>query len=66
MTSTIPNVKGTLLAALGALFADDTISIGDKTYPALKASNGVKLIPYCIWENREPGNGLQCWFKERE
>ncbi len=46
-----------------ATFADDTISIGDKTYPALKASNGLKLIPYCLWGNREPGNELQCWFK---
>ena len=49
-----------------ATFEDDTIAIGGKTYPALKASNGLKLIPYCIWGNREPGNELQCWFKGRE
>ena len=47
-----------------ATFTDDTITIGDKTYPALKASNGLKLIPYCLWGNREPGNELQCWFRE--
>lgn len=48
-----------------ATFADDTITIGDKDYPALKASNGVKLIPYCLWGNREPGNEMQVWFRER-
>ena len=26
--------------------------------------NGLKLIPYCLWNNREPGNELQCWFRE--
>ena len=45
-------------------FADDTIAIGDKTFPALKASNGLKLIPYCLWDNREPGNEMQVWFKD--
>ena len=44
-------------------FTDDTIMIGDKTFPALKASNGLKLIPYCLWDNREPGNEMQCWFR---
>ena len=48
-----------------ATFTDDTIEIGDKTFPALKASNGLKLIPYCLWGNREPGNEMQVWFKER-
>ena len=48
-----------------ATFTDDTITIGDKTFPALKASNGLKLIPYCLWDNREPGNEMQVWFKER-
>ena len=48
-----------------ATFADDVITIGDKTYPALKASNGLKLIPYCLWGNREPGNEMQVWFRER-
>ena len=33
--------------------------------PALKASNGLKLIPYCLWDNREPGNELQVWFREK-
>ena len=47
-----------------ATFTDDTITIGDKTYPSLKASNGLKLIPYCLWGNREPGNEMQVWFKE--
>ena len=48
-----------------ATFTDDTIVIGDKTFPALKASNGLKLIPYCLWGNREPGNEMQVWFKGR-
>ena len=47
-----------------ATFADDKITIGDKTFPALKASNGLKLIPYCLWGNREPGNDMQVWFAE--
>ena len=45
-----------------AIFEDTTISIGDKTFPALKASNGLVLIPYFLWGNREPGNELQTWF----
>lgn len=45
-----------------ATFADTAISIGDKTFPALKASNGLVLIPYFLWGNREPGNELQTWF----
>lgn len=44
-------------------FEDDFIVIGDKRFPALKASNGVKLIPYFLWGNREPGNDMQVWFK---
>ncbi|MCQ2388354.1 MAG: glycoside hydrolase family 127 protein [Kiritimatiellae bacterium] len=47
-----------------ATFTDDAITIGGKTYPALKASNGLKLVPYCLWDNREPGNEMQVWFKE--
>ena len=46
-----------------ATFTDDRITIGGKVYPALKASNGLKLIPYCLWGNREPGNEMQVWFK---
>ena len=48
-----------------ATFEDTTISIGDKTFPALKASNGLVLIPYFLWGNREPGNELQVWFSEK-
>ena len=48
-----------------ATFEDTTISIGDKTFPALKASNGLVLIPYFLWGNREPGNELQVWFAEK-
>jgi len=47
-----------------ATFEDTTIPIGDKTFPALKASNGLVLIPYFLWGNREPGNELQVWFSE--
>lgn len=56
-------------AAYGAVlpadvsFASDTAVFGDKTFPALKASNGVKLIPYCLWGNRQPGNDMQVWFR---
>ena len=50
--------------AADATFKDDTIAIGDKTFPALMASNGLKLIPYCLWGNREPGNELQVWLKD--
>ena len=47
----------------GATFTDDAITIGGKDYPALKASSGLKLIPYCLWDNREPGNEMQVWFR---
>ena len=47
-----------------ATFVDETLTIGDKAFPALRASNGLRLIPYCLWGNREPGNELQCWFRE--
>ena len=45
-----------------AAFGCSRISIGDKTYSALKSSNGVTLIPYCLWDNRCPGNEMQTWF----
>ena len=45
-----------------ASFSDTSISIGDQTFPALKSSNGLTLIPYCVWCNRKPGNEMQCWF----
>jgi len=45
-----------------ATFETTNVTFGDKSYPALKASNGLVLIPYCLWGNREPGNDLQTWF----
>jgi len=45
-----------------ATFEETSVRFGDKTFPALKASNGLVLIPYCLWGNREPGNELQTWF----
>lgn len=47
-----------------ATFTDDSIAIGDRKFPALRASNGLKLIPYCLWGNRKPGNQLETWFRE--
>lgn len=32
---------------------------------ALRASNGLRLVPYCLWGNREPGNEMQIWFLEK-
>ena len=49
-----------------ATFTDDTIVIGDKTFPALKASNGLKLIPYFAWDHRDPGNQMQAWPAESD
>lgn len=46
-------------------FSEDTIIIGDKTFLSLKASNGLKLVPYFLWGNRSPGNEMQVWFRER-
>ena len=46
-----------------ATFADDSIAIGDRPFPALKSSNGVKLIPYFAWDHRDPGNEMQVWFR---
>lgn len=45
-----------------AAFADGTVEIGGTTFPSLKSSNGVTLIPYCLWDNRRPGNEMQTWF----
>lgn len=50
----------------GVTFREEKIAIGDKTFPALKASNGLTLVPYCIWGNRAPGQDLQTWFRVRE
>jgi len=48
-----------------ATFEDAQIMIGDRRYPALKASNGLVLVPYALWDNRQPGNEMQVWFRER-
>ena len=29
------------------------------------ASNGLRLVLYCLWGNREPGNEMQTWFLEK-
>jgi DUF1680 family protein len=47
-----------------ATFADTSITIGDRTFPALKASNGLVLIPYFAWNHRQVGNDMQVWLKE--
>ncbi|MBO5642659.1 MAG: glycoside hydrolase family 127 protein [Kiritimatiellae bacterium] len=44
-------------------FEEKSVMIGENTFPALKASNGVKLIPYFAWGHREKGNQMQSWFK---
>ena len=46
-----------------ATFAEGTVEIGDQSFPSLKSSSGVTLIPYCVWSNREPGNEMQTWFR---
>ena len=46
-----------------ATFEDVEVAVGDRKFPALRASNGLVLVPYCIWGNREPGNELQTWFR---
>ena len=48
-----------------ATFVGEEFAIGDKKFPALRASNGLKLVPYCLWGNREPGNEMQTWFLEK-
>ena len=45
-----------------ATFTDGTVEIGGRAYPSLKSSNGVTLIPYCLWDNRKPGNEMHTWF----
>lgn len=48
-----------------ATFTEEPLQIGDQRFVALRASNGLRLVPYCIWGNREPGNEMQVWFRER-
>ena len=47
-----------------ATFTEERLQIGDQSFVALKASNGLRLVPYCIWGNREPGNEMQVWMRE--
>ena len=48
-----------------ATFTEEPLQIGDQRFVALRASNGLRLVPYCSWGNREPGNEMQVWFKEK-
>ena len=48
-----------------ATFAVEEFAIGDRKFPALRASNGLLLVPYCLWGNRKPGNEMQTWFLEK-
>lgn len=45
-----------------AAFTEENMEIGGCSFPSLKSCNGVKLIPYCLWDNRKPGNEMQTWF----
>ena len=45
-----------------ATFSHQWVEIGGQPFPSLKSSNGVALVPYCIWGNRLPGNEMQTWF----
>lgn len=46
-----------------ATFAEGEIAIGGERFTSLKSSNGVVLVPYCVWGNREPGNDMHTWFR---
>ena len=61
------NAGGLLDARLpaDATFAVEEFVIGDRKFPALRASNGLLLVPYCLWGNRKPGNEMQTWFLEK-
>ena len=45
-----------------ATFSDGRVETGGQSFPSLRSSNGVTLVPYCIWGNRQPGNEMQTWF----
>ena len=47
-----------------AAFADASVAIGGTAFPALRASNGLVLIPYFAWCHRGAGE-MQTWFLER-
>ncbi|MBR2065478.1 MAG: glycoside hydrolase family 127 protein, partial [Kiritimatiellae bacterium] len=61
------NAGGLLDARLpaDATFAVEEFAIGDRKFPALRASNGLLLVPYCLWGNRKSGNEMQTWFLEK-
>ena len=48
-----------------ATFARTTVTVGDRAFPALKASTGLVLVPYFLWDHRAPGNEMQVWLRER-
>jgi len=48
-----------------ATFAETTFAIGGESFPML-STGGAKLVPYCTWGNRQPGNDLQCWFSAKD
>ena len=60
----VDNPGGVYAARLpvDAKFDVGEIVIGDRSFPSLKASTGLVLVPYCIWGNRLPGNDMQMWF----
>ena len=47
-----------------AAFADASVAVGDQTFPALRASNGLVLVPYFAWCHRGDGE-MQTWFREK-
>ena len=44
-----------------AAFADASVAIGGTAFPALRASNGLVLVPYFAWCHRGAGE-MQTWF----
>ncbi len=44
-------------------FTEGRIELDGQPFVSLKASSGTTLVPYCIWDNREPGNEMQTWFR---
>ena len=45
-----------------ATFTETSVEVCGQTFPALKASNGLTLIPYFAWDHRDPGNPMETWF----
>lgn len=57
---------GTVLNAVipsDVTFEDGSVDFGGQVIPSLKSSNGVKLVPYFAWGNRQPGGEMQTWFR---